>query len=236
MMQPPSPTTPNDPSTRIALTTWVSGALLALLILGAGYALFGSMSSSSTDARGLEPVMPAGAPRFFGQLGAPGGRAQPDGVIVRTAGSRYDVNSGPYRLNATKSRDGKWNVRLTTTRNDLLTPEQDAAFAARWRVTHDSAYAKSLSITPDQLKQLGDIPGKGGLMVADADQEQLRALMDAYVAAAAPREAQGAELTRAVGAIGGRSAETTRQDLLQRVDRIKSILTAEQLAKFIQPR
>jgi hypothetical protein len=219
-------------------TALISGVLLLLMLLAGGYVLLGGMFSSGSERKDLVPVMPAGAGRNWVQRqlqpqGQP--RVQPDGVRVRGANS-YQVKAGEYQLGATKSKDGKWTLRFTTDRRDILTPEQDVAFDARWRLTHDGAFAKSLALTADQIKRLGEIPGKGGLIVDPPGRDRVQAAIEAFAAAKTPRNAEEAAVVAAVAEVGVASIEPTRKSLLERVDQIRATLTPEQLEQFTKPR
>jgi Spy/CpxP family protein refolding chaperone len=125
-------------------------------------------------------------------------------------------------------------MNFTAEKTALLTPEQDAAFTARWRLTHDGPFAKSFKLTDEQIKQLGEVQGKGGLVADEADKERLRGLLDAFAAAPDPKQNEEKALVAALAEIGPKSVELTRKSLLERVDRINSILTPEQIAQFKQ--
>jgi len=216
----------------------VSGALLLLMLLAGGYVLLGGMFSSAGERKDLVPVMPAGTARNWMQRQLqppPAPRVQPDGVRVRS-GNSYQVHAGEFSMSASKSKDGKWTLRFSTDRRDLLTPEQDQAFDARWRLTHDGAFAKSLNLTPEQIKKLGEIPGKGGLIIDDAGRATAEAAMEAFGAAKPPREKEEAAVVAIVAEVGAASIGPTRKSLLERVDQIRATLTPEQFEKFRQPR
>ncbi len=230
----PTTATTSHPAEQRNLTAWVSGVLLVVMLFAAGWVIVGSLSGSSADSKDLTPVMPPGMRlrNLFGQQAPQAPQVPRDGVRVRPNDS-YLVRSGAYTLNANKSaKDGTWSLRFTTDRNDILTAEQDAAFTARWRFTHDSAYAKSLGVTPEQIAKLGEIPGKGGLIIGQAERDRLQHLIEAHAAAPAPKEKEQAALVAALAEIGEGSIEPTRKDLLDRVEKVRAILTPEQLAKF----
>lgn len=238
MAEVPTTASAQPSSSRRNTSAVVSGALLLLMVLGGGYVLLGGMFSSAGERKDLVPVMPAGTARNWmqRQLQPPGApRVQPDGVRVRS-GNSFQVHAGEFSMSASKSKDGKWTLRFSTDRRDLLTPEQDQAFDARWRLTHDGAYAKTLSLTPEQIKKLGEIPGKGGLIIDDAARAKAQEAMEAFAAAKPPREKEEAAVVAVVAEVGAASIEPTRKSLLERVDQIRATLTPEQFEKFRQPR
>ena len=226
-----SPANQTRPAHRRNLSAWVSGGLLIIMAFAAGWVIVGSLFGASADSKDLTPVMTPGM-RFRGLFGRQAAPVVPRTAcaFVRTIRIRC---AGDYTLHANKSaKDGSWSLRFTTDRNDLLTPEQDAAFTARWRLTHDSAYARSLGVNADQIAKLGQIQGKGGLIVEQADRDHLQQLLESYAAAAAPKTNEETALLAALTEICDRSIESTRKSLLERVGQIQSILTPEQLAKF----
>jgi len=213
-------------------TAWVSGVLLVALVCFGGYVLIEPMLHSASEGKDLVPVMPPGA-RFRNMLMPPRDPPrQQDGVRIRQKDS-FLVRAGKFTLSATKgAKDGKWSLNVAADKSDLLTPEQDAAFTARWRLTHDGNFAKSFKLTDEQIKQLGEVPGKGGLVADESDKERLRGLLEAFAAAPAPKQNEEKALVAALAEIGPKCVEATRKSLLERVDRINSILTPEQIAQF----
>jgi hypothetical protein len=57
-------------------------------------------------------------------------------------------------------------------------------------------------------------------------------LLEAFAAAPAPKQNEEKALVAALAEIGPKCVEATRKSLLERVDRINSILTPEQIAQF----
>src|SRR5687768_17576397 len=158
-----SPSEPAEP--RMPLRAWLALAVMLATVAGVGYLLYdrlfgGGGGSASGD---LVDVIPGR--RLAGAITQ--AQMQPDGV--RELGSNsYQVKAGDARVNVRRAKpDAEWTYNFTYQRRDLLTPEVDAALTARWRLPRDSAYAQALDVTPEQIKQLDEVPGREGMIVTD---------------------------------------------------------------------
>jgi len=141
------------------------------------------------------------------------------------------IRGGDFTLNANKNDKG-WTLRLNLTRRDLLPPDQAAALLARFRLANDVAFAKSLKITDDQIRQLKEIPTGAGLIVSESDRARIHKAWDAYIAN--PQLALQQELEKTVQSVGQASLQPTRNALGERAKKIQAILTPEQIAPFKQ--
>jgi hypothetical protein len=216
---------------RMPLRAWLALAIMLAIVIGAGYLMYERLFGGAAGSRDLVDIVPL--------RGIPGNFVQPpvqaDGVRELGANS-YQIKAGDARVNVRRTKaDEPWTYNFTYQRRDLLTPEQDAALTARWRLPRDAAYAKSLSVTPEQIKQLEDLPGREGMIVADTDRARVGSLFEAYVKAAPPRQGETTALVDALREIGERSLQPTRDTLADRAAKIQAILTPEQLAKFRRP-
>src|SRR5688572_6748802 len=178
----PAPVATGDPELpqqpqRMPLRAWLALAVMLATVAGVGYLLYDRLFGGDVESRNLVDIFP--------MRGLPGGIGQPqvqaDGV--RELGSNsYQVKAGDARVNVRRAKaDAEWTYNFTYQRRDLLTPEVDAALTARWRLPRDSAFANSLGVTPEQIKQIDELPGREGMIVTDADRARVKALFEAYV-------------------------------------------------------
>src|SRR5688500_2243913 len=179
---------------RFPLRAWVALVAMLVVVGGAGYLLYDRLFAGSADSRDLVDIVPmrGGGGGMFG-----GPRVEVDGVR-ETGRNSYTVRAGDARVAARQSKPGEWTFTFTYQRRDLVTAEQDAALTARFRLPRDAAFAKSLNVTPEQIKQLEAIPGREGMIVTDADRARLASLFDAYVKAAPPRPSETGALLAAL--------------------------------------
>jgi hypothetical protein len=216
---------------RMPVRAWLALAIMLATVAGAGYLMYQRLFGGAADSPHLVDIMPMrGIAANFGQP-----PIQADGV--RELGSNnYQIKAGDARVNVRRTKaDDPWTFNFTYVRRDLITPEQDVALIARWRLPRDPAFAKALNVTPEQIKQLEALPGREGMIVADADRARVASLFEAYLQAAPPRDAQTAALVDALREIGERSLQPTRVALADRAAKIQAVLTPEQLAKFRRP-
>lgn len=231
MLMTDQPTTTDAPPTRLPLRAWVALAIMLATVAGAGYVMYQRLFGGASDSPDLVDIVPLRG--FAANLGQP--PVQADGV--RELGSNsYQIKSGDARVNVRRAKpDAAWTYNFTYVRRDLITPEQDAALTARWRLPRDPAFAKSLNVTPEQIQQLEQLPGREGMIVIEADRATIASLFEAYLEAAPPRQEQTLALVDALREIGERSLQPTRDTLADRAAKIQAVLTAEQVAKFRRP-
>jgi hypothetical protein len=213
-------------STRFPLRAWLALAGMVLLIGVGAYAMYERFAGAPVERTDLVEI---NARRPFANLGQP--RVRPDGVRERGR-DRYQLKAGDAIADVSKNKEGAWVFRYSYDRNDIATADQQAAITARLRLAADSAYAKSLGLTPEHVQKLKEIPARVGMAVSESDEQQLRVAMDAYAKAAPPRANESEALLALLRDIGNRSLEPTRQAFAERAKQIQSILTPEQVAKF----
>jgi hypothetical protein len=216
---------------RMPLRAWLALAVMLATVAAAGYLMYHRLFGGADGSRDVVDIVP--------MRGIPGNFVQPpvqaDGVRELGANS-YQLKAGDARVNVRRTKtEEPWTYNFTYQRRDLVTPEQDSALTARWRLPRDPAYAKSLNVTPEQVKRLEELPGREGMIVADADRARIASLFDAYIKAAPPRQAETTALVDALRDIGDRSLQPTRDALADRAAKIQAILTPDQLAKFRRP-
>lgn len=222
------PSTDSSTALRFPLRGWIALAMMIVIVGWAGTLMYERVFGSSADQRDLVDI---GGGRRLVDFGQP--RVQPDGI--REVGNGFRVKAGDATLTVTRRQDGQWSHSFGYDRPDMLNPEQQTVFTARFRLVRDAAFAKSLNLTEDQMKKLREIPAREGMVVSDPDRRRVEALFDEYVKAPPPREQPASALLAALREVGNNSLEPTRQVIAERVRQIQAILTPEQIARFKQP-
>lgn len=222
------PTTDRPQTERFPLRAWLALMAMLVIIAAAGYLMYERVVGSSSYSRDLVEI--AGS-RRLPDFGAP--RVVPDGI--RPIGSNmYRVKAGEGLLTISKRREA-WNFNFSYDKPDLSNADEQAAFTARFRLTRDAAFAKSLNVTEDQIKKLRELPPREGMVVSEPDRQRVSKLFDEYLQTPQPREQQTAALVQALREVAERSLPATRQTLAQRVREIQEILTPEQITRFKRP-
>jgi Spy/CpxP family protein refolding chaperone len=157
---------------------------------------------------------------------------EPDGV-QKLADNSYRVRGGGAILTV-DSRPGAALEMVYDAREDLLTPEQTELLSIRRRLTLDRQMARSLNITEQQMNQLRDLGPPRSMLMTDADRARLQKLWEDWVRAADKKPAEQA-LIEGMREIAQQSLERTRANNRERAEKVKSILSPEQLEKMRQP-
>jgi hypothetical protein len=209
-----------NPAARAASIAIIS-VIVALVLAAAGW----SFVSSRIHPKDYEltEVMPPAVTAYQIAQGVAANNGIPNPNIVQMRG-------GDFNFVAVKNGD-KWTLRLNYTK-ELLPADQSAALLARFRLANDAAFAKSLNVTDDQIKQLKDIPLGTGLIINDPDRARIHKAWDAYAADRQP--ANESELTKTIQEVGDASLQPTRTALGDRAAKVQSILKPEQIAPFKQ--
>jgi hypothetical protein len=129
----------------------------------------------------------------------------------------------------------KADIRVFYDKPDLLPREKLQVLQARRDILANAATAKRLNVTPDQIKQLQAVPAGigGGLKIEPADRQKLKQLWEAYNAApAADKKSAEAALLAELKSAGQGALDPTRAQYDERIQKIQSILTSDQLKKI----
>lgn len=204
----------------------VAAAAVVALIAGAAIWWVWSFMSRPRQAD-LAEVAPGRG------MGAPGRGGGWDGVRQNRNGN-YMARAGEFLMVAAKGKNpNQWDLRMNFPGQSLFSPEDTAALTARMQILANPVWVKSLNLSPDQLKQLKQIPGGNGLIVSDADLARLRQLFEAYLAPSLPKDQTENDLLLAVREVGNGSLASTRASGAERAARVREILTAEQISHFM---
>ncbi len=161
-------------------------------------------------------------------------RPQPPAPVIRdgvrkSGNNSFSARAGDTTLYASRSAKGEWILRFGYATPKFTSPEQPALLTAKYN-------SKLLGLTEDQLKRLNALPAFGGMAIAQADRDQLQSLWNNYASATDDKvraDAERAHVTAPPDA-GKRSLEPTRAAIAEHVEKIRAILTPEQVAK-LQP-
>jgi len=209
-----------DPSKRLPKWTGVAVAVVTMLILLGSIGWWVVSLVTKPKPSELTPVIDRG-PAFRGF----------DGVHERPGGN-YMARAGDVTLTVTKGKTDKdWNLNLMSAKPDLVPPECVAPLQARRAIASDPGWARTLKLTPDQVKQLKAIPGGGNIILSDDQRQQLKTLWEAYLSASDKVVAEN-ELIFQLHRIGKASLAATRADVAERAKKVQAILTPEQIAQF----
>ena len=219
----------NAPTKTREIPRWAAVLIVAVAVAAAAWGIWAYFAGQANTAELVEVRPERGARRWM-----QGARPQADGVSQRPNGA-YQIKAGETQLAATKGKTDKdWTYRFTYVKADLVPADQAAALAARYRLASDPAFAKSLNVSDDQLKQLKQAPAGTGMQVSKEDRQRIAVLWEAYLAAAAPKAAAEQALLKALREVGAASLEPTRAAIADRAKKVQSILTPEQIAPFKQ--
>ena len=156
--------------------------------------------------------------------------AQPgDGGGSNAQGS-WTVKAGDAAATARRDASGRLSYRFTYLRTDLLSPDQYQTMVATWRLTRDEAMAKAVALTPDQLVALRNEAASLGIIMSPEDRSRVEGQFKIYFEATtdpARNEAVN-QIVSAMKEISPRQFEPTRKQMVERVERIRTLLTPEQ--------
>jgi hypothetical protein len=217
------PATPMSPQTRQAIGI---GGLVLCLLIGGGivyWFLFGSTPSRR------EVAVDANQPINMR------GRQMPTPRVSKTGAKDWAVrgDAGMMRVTQTGSgNDYKFNFGFQT---GLLGLKQSQInlIAGRFRILNDAAMAKAWNITPEQLDKLKkiDLGGGGALKPSDPDRAEIRKLWADFQSASDKSEPQK-KLVDKLDTIARNNLDASKKTILDRIEQISKILTAEQLEKI----
>lgn len=114
--------------------------------------------------------------------------------------------------------------------------EQEELLTAASRIVRGEGRLTPLAISAEQKAQLASLNLYRRMVLSDADQSQLNSLYAAWRSAAVgqPKAAAEQQFLAGAKAIGIRATDATKTSLAAGAERVKSILTPEQLEKYRQ--
>ncbi len=154
--------------------------------------------------------------------GAPAPPTDPTAIqnqnVFRVANARLFIN----RVGSTT----EWRMRFGY-QPSLMAAEQSAIVLARWN-------SQALKLSPDQTKRLEALPAfNDRMVVSDDDQAVLKKQWSALIAAQpSARPAMRTAIESTLAEIAKRSEPATRAAIEDRIRKVESILTSDQLAKL----
>ena len=214
----------------------VIGALVAALLLGGGIIYwFVFASGPRTKQVKVDPKSP-------GALVGRGGMTRmpqlPPAAIEKTDDNNWIVrgNTGGMRVQRGATGKFKFNYFFASFRPP---PEALALWSAQRRALHDQAMAKEWEITPDQLKQLKalKLDGSPAPKPSPADQQAVEGLWASYVSTTdgASRMDLQKKIVEKLDESAKSSVDAARQSVSDHADKLKQILTPDQVTKMTKP-
>jgi hypothetical protein len=212
--------TPMSPQTRQAIGI---GALVLCLLIGGGivyWFLFGSTPSRNEVA--IDPNQPVNLR----------GREMPMPRVSKTGAKDWAVQGDAGVMRVTQAgKDYKFNFGFQSRLLGLTQPQINL-IAGRFRILNDAAMARAWKITPEQLEKLKKIDlGSGALRPSDQDRAAIRKLWDDFQSASDKGPAQKKLLDK-LDTIARSNLEASKKAILERIEQIRQILTAEQVEKI----
>lgn len=118
--------------------------------------------------------------------------------------------------------------------NEFYPEDQRAVLKKVVTVVNSPAVAKSVGVTPEQMRQLQDIRKGAKITIDEADRARLAQLWTAYESEKDRQAKRAAEtkLLKALEALAAKLEEPTLRSAAERAERAKSVLTAEQWKKL----
>jgi Spy/CpxP family protein refolding chaperone len=160
----------------------------------------------------------------------------PDDGVQKRGDGRWQVRAGNAWLGIEKDPAGKPSLEFRFWRYDFLPADAMDTLVKVQRLVRDGAMARQIGLTPQQLTQLRDIRAQGKAELPPADAERLRGLWSGYEATSDPKAKQAAELRliRALDEITRRLEAPATQSGVERAERARKVLRAEQWQQFDQ--
>jgi len=203
---------------------WATILSVALVLGGAGWLIYRQWFAMPSAGQEID-VGPVNTGRRFARTLPPPPR---EGVATLGAGL-WRVKSGDFSMQLPiKSAE----IHVYYDKADLVPPDQLVLLQARRNAVSSPTAAKRMNLSAEQIKQLQAIPLRQGegLKLEPADRDRLKALWDAYNAAAdEAKKAKEPDLLAALKQIGTDALAPTRQRYAQRAAEIKAVFTPEQL-------
>lgn len=161
---------------------------------------------------------------------------KPDGgnSTDANATNRWTIKSGDASAVVRKAGTRAATFRYSYVRDDLLGPDQFQTMVATWRLARDQAMATAVGLSDEQVSKLRAEAAPIGILISDDDRKKIDDLFNTYLAATTDdaRASVDKKTVAALGEIGKRQLDPTKQQLAERVTRIRAILTEEQWAKW----
>ncbi len=189
--------------------------------------------AAETRQRPERPARAQRGERNRPQIQAPT-RARPTPSALELVSERgnqrtYRVRGRSLVLEVVDRRNGEDRFTFRTSGRQLLNDEQVALASLRWRIMRDAAAAKYLNVQDWQMERLRQVEPNSAV-VSEADQAQVKALwaeLDVWSGRVDDNRVR--RLVALLDEVGQRAEQATRARLAEQVERIKTILTPEQL-------
>ena len=228
------PAAEDQPREYRPMPLWISIPLILICLSGGVWLVRWYSGMTVPDRQTI--LLPDSTGRPRNQWGGPPRPREPVRQIDAARGSwMISSDQANMQIDAPGGKDPVIRV-LAYSRAGL--GEDLRPFVMARRIARDNATAAFLSVTPqqvDQLRPLAGVMAMGGavMLVSDADRAKLLTLWQQFESATDKAGAQQA-LLAGLNEVAGSSLPATRAKLSATGDKIKSILTPEQISKFDQ--
>lgn len=150
----------------------------------------------------------------------------------RAQGGGWEIKGGRTRVTVMKFNN-RTRINADSLDPTFITAEARQLLALRARGANEDAVAKHLKLTDDQRKALNAIPRGAGYTITDPLRQTLERLFAEWETAAEGEKAAKADaLTKAVRELEAEQAEKTKAELASRAQKVKEIVTEEQIKAF----
>lgn len=219
-MTEPSP----EPEVSRPLPVWASLVLIALCLSGGGWIVHWYVNGDPLNHESR--ILDASA------VVLPPARGRAGPAVQKRGENGWMVRSPAANMYILEPKGKPPEIRAVDYNNYEFVPveERKLIFSAR-RIGRDQAVAKTLKLTPEQIKQLRPLTSQVNMVVTPADMEKLKSAWTAYQTATNKTEAEN-KLMTALNEVARQSIDATRQAAAERTDKIKAALTAEQWKEF----
>ncbi len=216
------------------LPIWLSLLVIVLAIGAGGGLLYWLLTAPRADSEVVIAPPAETRPQPFGMRPnrRPGMAISVAANDITAVGKdNWAVNSGKGQLRVFV-RDNNSLYRFAYLTPDYATPEQFRLNMLARQVVRDEAVAQKIGATPEQIEKLKPHVMPIGMMLSQADREQIIGLWTQWQSAADAAKTDAKDkLLAALKDVADRALPATQAAIAERTAAVKAILSAEQIDK-----
>ena len=216
------------------LPLWVGILLVAIGLAGAGWFVWSQVSGFWSGPSGvftIEGVDPSARPQPRRQGPPP----RPQVTVREMSKTEWRARTAAFNMDVKKGTDGKLSLVVSASTTRVLPADWQWVMVAKPRLS--DAVAGQIGLSAEQVRQFKALPTniRHQLSITDAQNQQLVAAFEKYLAAADPQKpAAEQELAAAMNACGQAALPALTQQLQSQYDRYTKTLKPDQWAKLRQ--